>query len=91
MEILKKGEMPDGTRIQIENWKGTYSFMFYGSTIAAYPKDRYGITFLTSCDFGSNKEAEKVFNELIQGTKTLKDFNFDTFKDGKVVPYTTRL
>lgn len=37
MKVVKKSKMPDGTHIQIEDWKDVYDFMNIYS-IATYPK-----------------------------------------------------
>ncbi len=37
MRIVKKGTMPDGTAIQIEDWSESYSFYSKCGTVAAYP------------------------------------------------------
>ena len=83
MMILKKGKMKDGTAIQIEDWSQDYKFMAYGSIIGAYPiskmsyarqfEPRKGEITRMQYDFATNEDAEKVFNELIEGSKTLKD------------------
>ena len=91
MKVLKRGIMPDGTEIQIEDWNETYSFLSYGSTIGAYPKNRYGETFRTSRDFENDKATEKVFEELINGTKTLRDLEFVIHSGGRILSYITQL
>lgn len=83
MMILKKGKMKDGTAIQIESWNDDYSFMEYGSTIGAYPISKIGYdgqftpkrgkTWRMQYNFKSNEDAKKVYNELMDGVKTLKD------------------
>lgn len=40
MEILKTGTMPDGTHVQLEEWKDDYDFMPYGNVVASYPKSK---------------------------------------------------
>lgn len=84
MKILEKGIIPDGTKIQIEEWNEDYSFMSYGSTIGAYPTSQVncggtwspkrGETFRFQLDFNSNNEAKKAYMELLNGNKTLKDY-----------------
>ena len=37
MQIIKKGIMPDGTKIQIEDWSESYSCYSKCGTVAAYP------------------------------------------------------
>ena len=83
MKVLKKGAMSDGTKIQIEEWSENYSFMPYGSTIASYPKSKVSHagsfspkgneTYRFEFDLNSNKEAEQVFNSLLNGNSVLAD------------------
>lgn len=77
MKILNKSQMPDGTNIQIEDWKDVYSFMdIY--VIGTYPKskaesDKYfgihrGETFrLELNNFSNNDEVISIFNKLEKG------------------------
>ena len=84
MKILKNGIMPDGTKIQIEEWQETYDFMPYGATVASYPISRSthegsfspkaGESYRFSFDFETHEEAKCAFNNLISGNKTLVDF-----------------
>lgn len=76
MKVLQSGQMPDGTEIQIEDWSDKYSFYAYGSFVAAYPKNRYGEEVREKEIFRNAEEAEKAFNALKNGDKTLADFNF---------------
>jgi hypothetical protein len=39
MKILNKSTTPNGIPFQLEDWNESYSFLPYGSTIAAYPKN----------------------------------------------------
>ena len=84
MNILEKGIMKDGTKIQIENWKEDYSFMTYGDTLAIFaisktnhngsysPKrnENYRLDF----KFNNNEKVKQTFNELILNSKSLIDF-----------------
>jgi len=84
MKILEKGIMPNGTKIQIEEWNENYSFMPYGRTLASYPKSKVShkgpfspkgnVVFRCEFDFKSHEEAKEAFNELLAGTKELVDF-----------------
>lgn len=84
MKVLRRGTMPDGTDIQIEDWNETYQFMPYGRTIAAYPISKYtlpggfapkaGERYRFSFDFSSNGEAMQVFDALVSGERTLGDY-----------------
>lgn len=37
MKVLETGAMPDGTKIQIEDWHENYKFLAPASTLGAYP------------------------------------------------------
>lgn len=84
MKILQKGQMPDGTPIQRENWHFDYGYMAYGATVAAYPiakvsirkpfAPQQGERFRAQFDFGTPREAEQCYKQLESGEKTLKDF-----------------
>lgn len=80
MQVIKKSKMPDGTAIQIENWKQSYDFIktLY---IAAYPiakeSDDFMIhrnkTFrLELSQFSSDAEVVNLFKKLEKGEITLK-------------------
>ena len=81
MEIINKSKMPDGTKIQIENWKKDYEFIktFY---IAAYliakESDDFMIkrnsTFrLELSNFESDNDVLDLFNKLEKGKINLKN------------------
>lgn len=93
MKILQRGQMPDGTEIQIEDWSENYLVYPYGSVlfVAAYPKNRYGEEFRARKIFESAKEAVKAFIALKTGDKTLTDFNFTAKKSGRDIPYQEKL
>lgn len=84
MKVLKKGAMSDGTKIQIEEWSEDYSFMPYGRTIGVYAKSKMSHEgsftpkgneiYRFEFDFNSNKEAEQVFNSLLNGNSVLADY-----------------
>ncbi len=84
MKVLKRGTMPDGTKIQIEEWKENYSFMPYGSTIASYPVSKMShegqyspkgnSVYRFQFDFKSNEETEQAYNSLTNGNKCLLDY-----------------
>lgn len=93
MKVVRKSKMPDGTDIQIEDWKDVYEFMSIYS-IATYPKaknsSKYGFignnkTFrLELTRFKSNEQAEEIFKQLEEGSITLNDLSnyfLDIHKD----------
>jgi hypothetical protein len=83
MKVLDRAVTPDGTKIQIEDWKETYSFCNIYD-IGTYPiakntsKYRWvegGKEFrLTLTRFNSNEESKQAFADLISGAKTITDF-----------------
>ena len=91
MKVLQRAQMPDGTKIVREEWSENYSFEAYGSMIAAFPRNRHGETFRAHKDFESTEEAEKAFNALKNGDKTLADFNFTTMESARDIPYQNKL
>lgn len=88
MEIIKKGKMIDGTKIQIENWNNSYPNTFEkNSTIACYPVAKNSIparwcnvypergkSFRYELQFKNEEEAEKNYNKLLVGEKKLIDY-----------------
>lgn len=84
MKILSKGIMPNGTKIQIEEWSESYKCIPYGSVIASYPKSKVtksgafapklNQTYRFSFNFNSESEAKEAFKELLSGSKKLCDF-----------------
>ena len=81
-KILRKEVMPNGTKIQIEDWKEVYNEKTIW--IGAYPKakrdgrrgyPRKGESFrLTICrDFSSDAEVNLIFEALIKGELRLED------------------
>lgn len=84
MKIVRKSKMPDGTDIQIEDWKDVYEFMKVYS-IATYPKaknsSKYGFIEnnknfrLELTRFESNEQAEEMFKKLEQGSIKLNELS----------------
>lgn len=86
MRIVKNGIMPDGTKIQIEDWSEDYPCFAPMDCIAAYPKSKISIKkaanyyypvaneiFRCEFHFGMDKSAELIFIDLITGNKSLLD------------------
>lgn len=86
MRIVKKGFMPDGTKIQLEDWSEDYSCFNPVDCIAAYPVSKSSIKkasnyyypvmnekFRCSFHFGMDKAAELIFIDLEMGNITLLD------------------
>ena len=88
MRIVKKGVMPNGIRMQLEDWSEDYPFFAPVAHIAAYlvareSRDREGVwrypergkPFRLSFYFGMDKSAELAFLALQDGEKALTDFS----------------
>ena len=87
MKVIERAIMPDGTKIQIEDWKEDYS-CFNTLSIAAYPimqrlpqsKKLYfqesGKPFRVDINRGweNDEEVKKAFENLKNGTNEIKDF-----------------
>ena len=95
MKILQKGQMPDGTDVQREEWQENYDFMAYGATVAAYPiakesinrpfAPKIGEKFRCAMYFDSTEKAEECFEQLKNGEKTLKDFKGNFEKPDRII------
>lgn len=93
MEIIKKAVMPDGTHIQLEDWRADYPSVNENYTIGAYPICqntvgywiRGGETFrLTISRFNTNDDVKQIFENLTSGKITLADLRnyfWYTYKD----------
>ena len=82
MKVLEKAIMPNGVKIQIEDWKENYSFV-KTLNIACYPMAtktqnspfglRNGKIFRLALDkFKNDKEVYKTFNKLQSGEISIK-------------------
>ena len=90
MKIIKKGVMPNGTKIQIEDWHDDYPTIFLtNACVAAYPIAKesrlvpgcfsycyphIGKPFRLDFHFDSAFAAEQAFQALESGEKSFKDF-----------------
>lgn len=82
MKVIKQSEMPDGTVIQLEDWREDYLFQ-KTLEIGAYPKaknasdndliQRNGNFRLDLTNFKTNEEAKNIFDKLEKGTVKLED------------------
>lgn len=88
MRIINKAVMPDGTKIQLEDWSDDYPFYAPCAHIAAYPMSRFskvrvkgweypkrGNNFRLNFYFDTNNSAELAFLSLVNGKNGLKDFS----------------
>lgn len=86
MQVIERARTPRGTDIQIENWHEDYDFFAEASTIATYPRatktnyksplryPRYNETFRLEIKFDNKEQAKQCFDNLKNGTKTIKDY-----------------
>lgn len=88
MKIIKKGVMPNGTKIYLEDWHDDYPSIFPANDcVSAYPiakesrlrYDSYcyphiGKSFRLDFHFDSALAAEQAFQALQSGEKSFKDF-----------------
>lgn len=85
MKVLEKGEMPNGTKIQIEDWSNDYDFYKFGNFLVAYPIATHSGTgawvyptqneaFRLELHCNNYEQAKQVFDDLANGTKTLQDY-----------------
>ena len=94
LKIVRRGEMPDGSGVQIEDWASVYTSHSYADTVAAYPTatrdstelypwPQRGKSFRLSLQFKNEQEAAQCFEALVSGEKKLADFadNFDRKSD----------
>lgn len=97
MKVIKKAQMPDGTKIQIENWMEDYPSVYTTYTIATYPilkqhppkkhswlfRKHECIRYELMRNWNSNAEVEAAFDGLCSGTYSLKDFENHVAMDHK--------
>lgn len=81
-KILTRDTMPDGTKIQIEDWREVYPDIEKTIFIAAYPIAKNGGQWIKkgetfrlqiSRNFGTNSEVTYIYNGLIKGEIRLED------------------
>ncbi len=81
-KILERAQMPDGTKIQIEDWSKVYPGVYDQPFIVAYPKSkqstvwwRKGNLFRLELDknFDSMKEVIETFQRLLEGLVSLEE------------------
>lgn len=91
MQVIERAKTPNGIDIQIEDWHKDYYFMAEASTVATYPVatktdytskleyPRANESFRLAIRFNNKEAAKQCFDNLKNGTKTIKDYyiNFD--------------
>ena len=86
MKIKERNIMPDGTHIQIEDWKADYPGIINTISIVTYPKAKNtgkynlvkrGETFRLELlrEFSTDEQAYKLFHQLICGEVKLEDLS----------------
>lgn len=86
MKVLERAMTPNGIDVQIEDWSQDYSFHKFGDVVATYPKATHTSTdkfeypkfkeeFRLEFNCKNNTQAQEVFNNLKNGTKTLLDYS----------------
>lgn len=86
MKVLIKGLMPDGTKIQIEDWSNDYpTFHKYGDLIAAYPKIR-GQEERVQLDVHDFMTAMTTFKLLESGALKAEECAFTGMRCARPVP-----
>lgn len=83
-EILLKATMPNGCKIQLENWHPCYPTIYApNSTVAVYVKSPYSVPgryiwvnadVRFELDFPSESEAMDAYNRLWIGEANLRDY-----------------
>ena len=92
MKIIKQSKMPDGTSMQLEDWKEVYSHI-KTLEIGAYPKaknsskggyvEKNSEFRLSLTNFKNDEEVESIFEKLEKGIMKLEDLqeHFYDLKD----------
>lgn len=86
MKVLERAITPNGIAVQIEDWSQDYYFHKFGDVVATYPKATHTSTdrleypkfkekFRLKFNCKNNAQAQEVFNNLKNGTKTLLDYS----------------
>lgn len=84
MKVIEVGKMPDGTKVQIEDWHEDYEFCEGGSIIGAYPVAKLSLdgqfapvknkTFRLALHFDNAEQAKQSFDKLRNGEMSLIDY-----------------
>ena len=93
MEIIKRAVMPDGTHIQLEDWRTNYPSIDKNYTIGAYPICQNAVGYwiqrgetfrLDISRFSADDDVKQIFEDLTSGKITLADLRkhfWYTYKD----------
>lgn len=87
MTVLSEGQTPKGVMVRQEDWSDTYRFdiAFARDIVATFPVANniiedcpftplLGQPYRLSFFFGTRAEADKAFEALVSGSKTITDF-----------------
>lgn len=85
MKAIRRGTLPDGATVQVEDWSTDYpEIRTYGDTLAAYPKSKathegqyapkLGRVIRVAFQFDSECEANEAFDKLVHGEAVLQDY-----------------
>lgn len=90
MKVLERSVMPNGIKIQLEDWKEVYPNSTKTISIGAYPiaknesyfvKRNENFRLTLSRNFSSDDEVRIIFESLIGGFLTLEELS-DHYRDG---------
>ncbi len=84
MKVLKTGQMPNGTSIQLEDWREDYPNVWDTISLAAYPIAKRGgkrgwiqggerFRLDINRGWSSNEAVENTFENLLNGAITLEE------------------
>jgi hypothetical protein len=83
MKVIRRGSLPNGNHLTIEDWSKDYNRP-YGATVVAYDISKVslpgafapkgGEVYRFGFDFATNEEADAAFEELASGRKTPGDY-----------------
>ncbi|MFT8556588.1 hypothetical protein [Liquorilactobacillus hordei] len=84
MKVSMKNKLPDGTKIQVEDWSKDYNFLNKNDMLVVYPiakisgdnqfSPRQGETFRLELEFDDEKQVMTAYNELMNGNKQIADY-----------------
>ena len=95
-QILRRDTTPNGTKIQIEDWKELYPTVEKTIKIAAYPTAKNGGYWISQGDtfrldisrgFSTDSEVEYIYNGLINGAISLEDLAEHYYDSNKAKYY----
>jgi uncharacterized protein YxeA len=86
MKILQKGFTENEFSIQLEDWSEDFDTYKYKYTIGAYPKGGWTKRVRFQCDFTDKNEALVIFEKLLDGSKTVFDYDFTFLKSSIRIP-----